>query len=93
MYFKDVEWLLFLNAVSYSSFVKLKISSSDRLSDNLWQMYDALCNILSTLLVDQIYLYFNIHIPLTCHNHKRHLLIMATMTFFQIIDLILSVLT
>ena len=38
VYFKDVEWPLFFNAVSYSSFVKLKIFSFDELSDNLQQM-------------------------------------------------------
>ena len=54
VYYKDVEWPLFFNAVSYSSFVKLKLSSFDELSDNLRQMDDGIWQIIGGGWFDEV---------------------------------------
>ena len=60
VYFKDVEWPLFFNAVLYSSFVKLKISSFDELSDNLRQTDDGIWRIIGGGWLDEVCMYNNL---------------------------------
>ena len=50
----------FFNAVSYSSFVKFKISSFDELSDNLRQMDDGIWRIIGGGWLDEVCMYDNL---------------------------------